>query len=188
MPTRKENEMIFLCLGVTLLKKVNSTQRFSFAKESNKRRIWNNIFVFCVALLKKVNSTQENLCVLCTFFKIVSDINKNIISISFLFALLQRKISVYRLPFSKEKHSNNEIHSTNQNLCVLFTFFKRVSHKYKNIISIFFLLALFCKEKSLCTVSLFQKSKTQKYHFNFFSCCSLLQRKISVYCFPFFKE
>ena len=85
-------------------------------------------FISCCSLLKKVNSTQENLCVLCTFFKIVSDKNKNIISISFLFALLQRKISVYRLPFSKEKHSNNEIHSTNQNLCVLFTFFNRLTH------------------------------------------------------------
>ena len=31
---------------VTLLKKGNSTQRFSFAKESNKRRNWNDIFVF----------------------------------------------------------------------------------------------------------------------------------------------
>ena len=102
-------------------------------------------FISCCSLLKKVNSTQENLCVLCTFFKIVSDKNKNIISISFLFALLQRKIFVYRLPFSKEEHTNNEIDSTNQNLCVLFTFFKRVSHKHKNIISILFLEALFCR-------------------------------------------
>ena len=148
------------------LKKVNSTQEnlcvlCTFFKRGRQIQKYCINFISCCSLLKKVNSTQENLCVLCTFFKIVSDKNKNIISISFLFALLQRKISVYRLPFSKEKHSNNEIHSTNQNLCVLFTFFKRVSHKYKNIISIFFLLALFCKEKSLCTVYLFQKSNTQ---------------------------
>ena len=132
------------------LKKVNSTQEnlcvlCTFFKRGRQIQKYCINFISCCSLLKKVNSTQENLCVLCTFFKIVSDKNKNIISISFLFALLQRKIFVYRLPFSKEEHTNNEIDSTNQNLCVLFTFFKRVSHKHKNIISILFLEALFCR-------------------------------------------
>ena len=132
------------------LKKVNSTQEnlcvlCTFFKRGRQIQKYCINFISCCSLLKKVNSTQENLCVLCTFFKIVSDKNENIISISFLFALLQRKISVYRLPFSKEEHTNNEIDSTNQNLCVLFTFFKRVSHKHKNIISILFLEALFCR-------------------------------------------
>ena len=83
-----------------------------------------------------------------------------------------------------------KVRSTQRFSCVLFTFFKRVTHKNKSIISNSSLVALFCKGKSLCTVSLFQKSntRTQKYFFNFFSCCSLLQRKISVYRLPFSKE
>ena len=82
-------------------------------------------------------------------------------------SLLQRKISVF---------------------CFPVYLFQKSKTQHKNIISISFLVGLFCKGKSLCTISLFQKSKTQKYHFNFFSCCSLLQRKIFVYYLPFSKE
>ena len=131
------------------LKKVNSTQEnlcvlCTFFKRGRQIQKYCINFISCCSLLKKVNSTQENLCVLCTFFKIVSDKNKNIISISFLFALLQRKISVYRLPFSKEEHTNNEIDSTNQNLCTVYLFQKSITQTQKYCFN-FFLGFLFCR-------------------------------------------
>ena len=158
---------VFHHLSVSLLKKVNSTQRFwfvlcislfecfSFEKGKRyteiflckraKRKEIEIIFSFLSdTILKKVHSTQRFSCVLFTFFK-----HKNIISIFFF----QRKISVYCLPFSKEYHTNTKI---------LYQFH--------------FLLLSFKKgkqytRKSLCTVYLFQNSirQKQKYYFNFFS-------------------
>ena len=96
--TRENIEIIFLCLYDTLLKKVNSTQRFSFAKESNKKRNWTKI---CPSLLKKVNSTQRFSCVLFTFFKHTN--TKTLFQFFF-----QMKISVYRLPFWQEYHTNTK--------------------------------------------------------------------------------
>ena len=59
--TREEIEMIFLCF--TLLKKGNSTQRFSFAKDANKKRKWNDIFVFgCYSFEKGKQYTEIFLC------------------------------------------------------------------------------------------------------------------------------
>ena len=84
MPTRKENEMIFLCLDVTLLKKGNSTQRFSFAKESNKRRIWNNIFVFvCYSFEKGKQYTGKSLCTVHLFQR--KEIETTFLYLSFSF-------------------------------------------------------------------------------------------------------
>ena len=124
--------------------------------------------------MKKVNSTQRFSCVLFTFFKRVTHKNKNIISNSSLVALFCKGKSLCTIYlFQKSNTQTQKFHLltsfAKENLCVLFPFFKRVKHK--NIISISSLVALFCKGKSLCTVSLFQKSntKTQKYYFNFFS-------------------
>ena len=48
-----------------------------------------------------------------------------------------------------------------ENLCVLFTFFKTVRHKYKNIIKFLFVLVSFAKE-NLCVLFTFFKRLTHK--------------------------
>ena len=125
--------------------------------------------------------------------------NKNTISNSSLVALFCNGKSLCTVYLFQKSNIQTQKYYFNifscclfakENFSVLLTFFKRVTDKHKNIISIYFLVGVFCKGKSLCTVYLFQKINTQtkKYYFNIFFCWCLLQRKISVYCLLLSKE
>ena len=79
---------------------------------------------------------------------------------------------------------------TGKFLCTVYLFQKRKTNTKMLFQFLFFEKGKQYTEIFLCTVYLFQKSNTQKqkYYLKFFTSCSLLQRKISVYCFPFSKE
>ena len=130
--TREEIEVIFMCLCVTLLKKVNSTQRFSFAKETNKKRNWNDIFVF-YSFEKGKQYTEIFLC------KRYQQEKKMKWYFCVWVLLFWKRETVHR-DFLLQRRATREefeiiflflcvtllkkVNSTQENLCVLLTFFK----------------------------------------------------------------
>ena len=124
---RKKIEIIFLYLCDTLLKKVNSTQRFwfvlcislfecfSFEKGKRyteiflckraKRKEIEIIFSFLSdTILKKVHSTQRFSCVLFTFFKREQQEMKLIQYFCICLPLLKKENSTQRFSFAKESN------------------------------------------------------------------------------------
>ena len=128
---KKEIEMIFLCLCVTLLKKVNRTQKYSFVKDTNKKRNWNTVFV-CYSFEKCKQYTEIFLCKRHQQGKNLKDI---FVFVSYCFEKDKQYTKIF-LRKNKQQGKKlkqhfcicpsllKKVNSTQRFSCVHFTFFK----------------------------------------------------------------